>query len=145
MNATVTIVDQSSRITYTQELVPETCINCGVPFALPKTLREQCLKDHDKLFYCPNGHNMVYTGKTREQLLSEQLDASRRRASMAEEASRRNREDAQAARRQAAAYKGQLTRARRRAGAGVCPVTECHRTVKQLADHMATKHPDFRA
>lgn len=145
MSATVTILDQSSRITYTQELVTETCCNCGVPFALPRSLREECLKDHDKRFYCPNGHNMVYTGKTEEQRLREQLDASRRRASMAEEASRRNREDAQAAKRQAAAYKGQLTKARKRAGAGVCPVTECHRTVRQLADHMQTKHPDYQA
>lgn len=128
----------------TQELVTEVCCNCGVVFAWPSDLRDRCLRDHSRSFYCPNGHSMSFTGKTAEEKLREQLAASRRRAEMAEEASRRNREDARAARRQAAAYKGQLTRARKRAGAGVCPVTECHRTVSQLADHMKTVHPDFQ-
>ena len=134
MGTVVTLLDQASRITCSQELIAETCCSCGVPFALPKTLRDACLIDHGKEFYCPNGHQMVFTGKTAEQKLGEQLEASRR-----------YREDAQVARRQASAYKGQLTRARKRAGAGVCPVTECHRTVKQLADHMKTKHPGYQA
>lgn len=142
--ANVTVLDQDARITYTQELVTETCCNCGVVFALPKSLKAECLEDHDKLFYCPNGHKMVYTGKTEAQRLRGQLEASRRRAEMAEQSSRRYREDAQAHKRSAAAYKGQLTRARKRAGAGVCPVTGCHRTVRQLAGHMAVKHPDFQ-
>lgn len=145
MGTVVTLLDQASRITCSQELIADTCCSCGVPFALPKTLRDACLKDHGKEFYCPNGHQMVFTGKTAEQKLGEQLEASRRRAEMAEQSSRRYREDAQVARRQASAYKGQLTRARKRAGAGVCPVTECHRTVKQLADHMKTKHPGYQA
>jgi hypothetical protein len=27
--ANVTVLDQDARITYTQELIPETCCNCG--------------------------------------------------------------------------------------------------------------------
>ena len=142
--ANVTVLDQDARITYTQELITETCISCGVVFALPRSLQAECRKDHDKSFFCPNGHPMVYGGKTEAERLREQLAASQRRAEMAESASRRYRDDAQAHKRQASAYKGQLTRARKRAGAGVCPVTECHRTVSQLADHMAVKHPDYQ-
>jgi hypothetical protein len=101
-------------------------------------------RDAGQWFHCPNGHIQHYT-ETDIDRLTRERDSARRRAQMAEEASRRNREAAQTAKRQAAAYKGQLTRARKRAGAGVCPVTECHRTVKQLADHMKTKHPDYDA
>jgi hypothetical protein len=46
-----------------------------------------------------------------------------------------------AAEHSARAYKGQATRLRNRAKAGVCPC--CKRTVSQLARHMASKHPDF--
>ena len=46
-----------------------------------------------------------------------------------------------AAERSAAAYKGHLTRVKRRVGNGVCPC--CNRTFKNLADHMTTKHPDY--
>jgi RNase P subunit RPR2 len=145
MNATVTIIDQSARITYTQELVTETCISCGVPFAFPKSLQAECLRDHEKRFYCPNGHNMVYSGKTAEQRQRERADAAIRRAEMAERSLRASRETSLMHKRQAAAYKGQLTKARKRLGAGVCPVTDCHRTVRQLADHMAAKHPDYAA
>jgi hypothetical protein len=143
MGATVTLLDQSSRITYTQELVTETCCNCGIPFAMPRSLKDECHKDHSKSFYCPNGHSMVYMGKTDAERERDRADAATRRAKLAEETSAFYRKEAQAQKRQAAAYKGQLTRARKRAGAGVCPVTDCQRTVRQLADHMATKHPGY--
>ena len=53
--ANVTVLDQDARITYTQELITETCISCGVVFALPRSLQAECRKDHDKSFFCPNG------------------------------------------------------------------------------------------
>lgn len=140
---TVIVEDIDAGIRYSQTLVTETCYLCGVVFAWPESLRKECLKDHSRSFYCPNGHGQVFAGKTEAQRLREQLDAARHRAEMAETASRRSRETAMMHKRQAAAYKGQLTRARKRLGAGVCPVPECHRTVSQLADHMAAKHPTY--
>lgn len=141
MGANVTILDQDSRITYTQELVPETCCNCGVPFAMPRSLRDECLKDHSKRFYCPNGHEMVFTGKTEAQRERERAERAERRARMAEDTAHRQREEAALQRRRAAAFKGQLTRARKRVGHGVCPC--CKRTFPQLAAHMAAKHPGY--
>jgi hypothetical protein len=43
--------------------------------------------------------------------------------------------------RSAAAYRGQVTRLRTRAKAGLCPC--CNRSFQDLHRHMATKHPDF--
>ena len=44
---------------------------------------------------------------------------------------------------QAIAYKGHKTRLQKRIKAGVCPC--CNRTFKQLAEHMASEHPDYKA
>lgn len=41
------------------------------------------------------------------------------------------------------AARGQVTRLKNRAAAGVCPC--CNRTFHQLVRHMAAKHPDFAA
>lgn len=141
--ANVTIMDQDARITYTTRLDTTTCGVCGVPFAIPADMLARAKRDPDEWIWCPNGHKLHWPGPSEADELREQLEASLSRARMAEEASRRNRETSLMHKRQAAAYKGQLTRARKRAGAGVCPVTECHRTVRQLADHMATKHPGY--
>ena len=47
-------------------LTTEVCINCGVVFTLPCTLRERLLESHDS-FYCPNGHAQQFTGKTKDE------------------------------------------------------------------------------
>jgi hypothetical protein len=56
---------------------------------------------------------------------------------------RSERELREAAERSAAAAKGNVTKLRKRAAAGVCPC--CNRTFLALQKHMAHKHPDFRA
>lgn len=43
--------------------------------------------------------------------------------------------------RSAAAQRGVLTRLKNRVAAGVCPC--CHRSFKQLSEHMKMKHPDY--
>lgn len=53
-------------------LVIESCINCGIVFAIPEDFREKIIKSH-KTFYCPNGHTMYYPGKTKEEVLSNAL------------------------------------------------------------------------
>lgn len=47
------------------------------------------------------------------------------------------------AERQASARKGQVTRLKNRAAAGVCPC--CTRSFENLRRHMTTKHPTFKA
>jgi len=125
----------------------ETCCNCGVAFMMPEALYAACSADHKKWFYCPNGHGQHYIGET-------DAERNRRRAERAEqqkarledalrEKEREKREAVAAADRRTAAAKGQLTKHKKRSAAGTCPC--CNRTFKQLASHMANKHPEYVA
>lgn len=122
-------------------LVVESCGVCGVMFAIPEPMKNACLRDHSREFWCPNGHNVHYIGKTEAEKLREKLERETSRAGrLAAE-----RDQARASER---AQRGAATRARnerdrlnRRVAHGVCPC--CGRTVKQLARHMETKHPGF--
>lgn len=114
-------------------LVFEDCVNCGVVFAIPEELRAQRVYDH-KRFYCPNGHNMVYTGKTEAEKLQERLDRTNQ---MLTHEQNRN----ESLKRQHAVTKGKLTKTRNRIGNGVCPC--CGRTFANVAAHMKTNHPDY--
>lgn len=133
--------------TGTGTLVIEECCNCGVLFAMPKTVYDDCLRRSSAApgatrdFYCPNGHSQHYTGKNREQELEEKLQRAQDRAGWAagraEQAERRE----QAQRGAATRARNERDRQARRVKHGVCPC--CHRTFKQLAAHMAAKHPDY--
>lgn len=114
----------------------EDCIHCGVRFGIPADLRASRKRDK-KSFYCPNGHPMVYTGQSdadRIQQLNGQLDQERTRRQQAEE--RIEHESRQRRRVQT-----RLNNVQKRIKSGVCPC--CNRTFKQLAAHMANKHPEF--
>jgi RNase P subunit RPR2 len=125
----------------TVKLVVEICCNCAVPFAMPQTLRKRALADHSVSFYCPHGHSQHFVGKTEAELLADKLALARRRAEMAEEAARSERLSRKTIERQAAAYKGQATRLRKRIGNGTCPA--CHRHFANVERHMDSKHPGY--
>lgn len=122
------------------------CCSCGVTFGMPADLYDARRNDHG-YFYCPNGHGQHFTGKSeaeklREELLRRQAYFDQREAQL-----RDQRDNAKSQRdhaeRQKAAARGQVTKIKNRVGNGVCPC--CKRTVSQLARHMETKHPDFKA
>lgn len=100
-------------------------------------------------FYCVLGHPNHYpAGKPREQQLREQVEQERRARARAEQqvamwqdVARDAEAKAKQERARANGYKGHATRITKRAKSGVCPC--CNRTFKALAQHMATKHPDF--
>lgn len=121
-------------------LVEETCCNCFTHFAMDSDLRQRRL-DEGGTFYCPNGHGQVFSESTVNKL-KKQLENANKRVGWAEDSASRARIEAETAKRQKAAIKGQLTKTRNRIANGVCPC--CHRTFKQLAAHMSTKHPDFK-
>lgn len=134
-----TIQFQASGYVFTVggSLVTKVCPVCGVPYAMPEELDDWCQKKAHRNFYCPNGHQLHYPGKSDEQKLREARDQ------LANERARRDQVEAQLK-----AQRGAATRARNerdrlkdRAKVGVCPC--CNRTFKQLAAHMANKHPDF--
>lgn len=128
----------TNTMTYTGELVVETCW-CGIVHAVPRVLVEHQQRQHangekQTGIYCPLGHNWIISGKG-------ELERQRERAAAFERQLACRDEDLRAERASHAATKGQLTKVRKRASAGICPC--CNRSFVQLARHMATKHPDF--
>lgn len=124
-------------MTYSGELVILSCW-CGVKHAVPSSLRDEQLRQRERgksmSVYCPLGHSYAPAGESKAEKLEARLGReSEERARVAAE-----RDQAKAS---ARAHKGAATRARKRAKHGVCPC--CKRTFKQLAQHMAKKHPDF--
>lgn len=126
-------------ISYTETLVVVTC-TCGMNFAIPAALNTQALEHRGPTgqhVYCPLGHSWHYTGKTEADQLREEkarllarLDQERARGATLE--------------RSRAAVQGELTKARKRAAAAVCPVPGCKRQVVQMKRHLATKHPGWQ-
>jgi hypothetical protein len=110
---------------------------CHVQFAISADFDKRKRTDHQD-FYCPNGHNMAYGGKTRAEKERDQaqLRATRLQAQLDQaESEKRN------LTRQRTALKGQLTKSKKRSANGLCPC--CNRSFKQLRRHMANKHPEY--
>jgi hypothetical protein len=120
--------------TYTKYITLEetSCCNCGVLFAVPDDWLAN-RRETGAGFYCPNGHSLVFK-KSEAQKLREQLEAEQRRVIRIS-----NERDAE--KRYASAMKGQVTKLKKRAAAGLCPC--CNRSFVQLERHMKSKHPDF--
>lgn len=110
---------------------------CGVSFGLPRELYE-AERIHKKTgFYCPRGHHLGL-GEGAVEKLERKLKQQRMRSQAEEDQLRADRDYHK---RSAAAAKGQVTKIKKRVGNGVCPC--CKRTFKDLAQHMANKHPEF--
>ncbi len=120
-----------------QSSVTQTCIKCGIAFAMPIEFDAKRREDR-KTFYCPNGHPQAYCGETEAHRLAKQLEASQRRNVELEESRARARKETEAAMRQTAAQKANVTKLKKRAEAGVC--AHCNRTFDNVARHMKTKH-----
>ncbi len=116
----------------------ETCCNCGVRFAMTKDFQAKRLENRgpNNPFYCPNGHQQHYVGKTKAERLQEILDIRTKRLAQVDE-------ERKAAERRSAAARGQVTKIKNRVGHGVCPC--CNRTFGNLARHMSSEHPTFTA
>jgi hypothetical protein len=123
------------------DLEETSCVRCGIRFAVPPNWLEGRRNDKEG-FYCPNGHVLSYK-KSLSEKLSEELSATKQRLAYQEDETRRQRELRDAAERQAAAARGQVTKLKKRASAGVCPC--CNRSFLALGRHMQTKHPGFIA
>lgn len=113
------------------------CAVCGVVFGMPVDI-EQRRREDRKAFYCPNGHNLVFSGLTQAE---KDAKAAKERAERLSAALTAQRDQTEAARREAAESKASEVRLRWRVGNGVCPC--CQRTFPALAAHVATKHPEF--
>lgn len=115
------------------------CADCSVEFHVLVALIDRRRKD-GKNFYCPNGHANHYGDCEHDRTCRENERLKQQQARLADETAY-VRQRAEHAERSAAAYKGQATKLRKRAKAGVCPC--CNRQFKDLHSHMKTKHPGF--
>lgn len=117
------------------------CPVCAIHYAIPVDFDHRKQRDGGS-WYCPAGHSITYA-KSEADKLTEQLAAERRRRQSAEAREVHAKDQAQAAEHRARAWKGQTTRLKNRAAAGVCPC--CSRHFENVQRHMASKHPDFAA
>lgn len=113
------------------------CAACGVIFGIPVDLEKRRREDHGT-FYCPNGHSLHFSGPTQAEKAAK---AAKERADRLATQLMAQRDQTQAAQREAAEAKASEVRLRWRVGNGVCPC--CQRTFPALAAHVATKHPEF--
>jgi hypothetical protein len=133
-----------TRVTLTQGVMDITvnltatdCAQCSVVFAVPDRLIAERRED-GKAFYCPNGHSLVFQPSEADKLRKDLAAAVRDREwfKQGEQNQRQLRESAE---RSASAYKGQATKLRKRAIAGVCAF--CRRHFVNVERHVSTKHP----
>jgi hypothetical protein len=111
---------------------------------LPKSLYEAARKSDRICFYCAYGHEQVFrAGETEADKLRRERDLLKQQMARVEEEKMDLVAKAALATSEAKAAKRETARLKKRAAAGVCPC--CHRTFGELARHMQTKHPEFRA
>lgn len=120
-------------MTYSQELTTCACW-CGINLAIPSNLYRVRHEEGGDVF-CPLGHRFTW-GEGEADKLRKRLERAEARATHAEDQRR-------AEERAHSATKGQLTKARNRAAAAVCPVEGCKRQFVNMARHLQTKHPEF--
>lgn len=118
------------------KLILHVCGQCGQEYGLLDDTMAM-LRRSGQTFYCPWGHARHFAAvpSSEDKLRQEHDRLKQENARLADEA--------RAAERRASAAKGQVTRLKNRAAAGVCPC--CNRTFAQLQRHMAAKHPNFTA
>ena len=119
------------------------CPVCGVIYAAPEALIDWSRQQPERWFYCPNGHNLHFPGKTEAQKLKEQLaNEQELRASLRARLDQTEAEfrGTKAARTR---FKNERDSLKRHAGDGVCPHPDCHRHFTNLERHVASKHPEL--
>jgi hypothetical protein len=115
------------------------CSECSIIYAIPEWLHSRARKNPEVSWYCPNGHSQHYPGDTPERRAQRAIE----RAESAEAMVTHYSDQLEAERRSKAAVKGHLTRARRRGGAGLCPVEGCRRHFPNLSRHLDDQHPGY--
>lgn len=125
---------------------------CAVTFGMPEHMESQRRKDH-KAFYCPNGHQQFFLGKSEAEKLKEELarvrtEAERvqqnlkKREEWAQQEAKKAAHDAKVARSHAKRAVTISRQLRARIKTGVCPC--CEVKFDNLEDHMKKEHPRYR-
>lgn len=123
------------------DLELHTCAECGIHYAAPPTFWKQRRSD-GRTFFCPNGHERHYRqGESEADKLRRERDRLAQRVAEKDAEIEAQRDRARSAERREAAQKANVTKLKKRAGAGVCPC--CNRTFSALQKHMQSQHPEF--
>lgn len=118
------------------------CVTCGGPVVLSDGM-ERSLRDSHGTFYCPLGHAQSFKSESEAEKLKRQLAERERQLAERDRqlvASRASRDQLEAELTSKARAHDRL---KKRVKSGVCPC--CKRTVKQMAAHMKSKHPEYAA
>ncbi len=115
------------------------CCACGIKFSVPTHWLDARRQDKTT-FYCPNGHQLSYNESELDKLRREN-QRMKQDAAYKDDRIKDLKEYAEKEKRTAIAYRGQCTKLKKRAKAGVCPC--CNRMFMDMQAHMATKHPKF--
>lgn len=126
------------------------CLTCDEGIWLTPE-REELLRRTCQTFYCLWGHSQHFTrGPSENDKLRLERDRLKQEAARLEERAQAYQRAEEAAQehaayqaRRAAAARGQVTRLKNRAAAGLCPC--CNRSFSNLQRHMAGQHPGFQA
>lgn len=127
----------ASTLNTTGQLVVMDCPVCGVQYAMPRKLWQECKEEKGKHWFCINGHRLVFC-ETEMQKLEKKLEHARENLRYAQASKIAAQDQARAAELRRRAAKGQLTKLRNRTAQGKCP--DCEREFPDLARHMAEDH-----
>lgn len=122
--------------TITESFHVVSCYTCGVRFGIGSKLYRRTVTDAKGSIYCPACGSCTCWKESEDALRIKQLE---QKLQWEMENSQRLRQERESVEKSLIANKAVVTRLQRRIGSGVCPC--CHRTFKQLAAHMANKHP----
>lgn len=126
--------------TFTETLVVLHCYACRCAFGITEDHYNRARRSSSVEFYCPNGHDQVFS-ETSEQKLQRELANERRRLDSESARVTSLRDQLEATERSLRGHKAAKTRIKNRIANGVCPC--CNRSFKDLARHMAGQHPAF--
>jgi hypothetical protein len=121
------------------------CCMCKEPMWLPLSLERTAQALSGSLvFYCAYGHGQVYrAGETEETKLRRERDRLAQQIAQKDDEIADQRRRLVKAENEASDARKKASALRKRASAGTCPC--CNRSFSALAQHIATKHPAFRA
>ena len=117
------------------------CGTCGVWHAIPEVMYETAF-ENGGFWHCPNGHQRGFReGRKARDAVREERDRLKQQLAEKDDEIARQRQLREFEERRVSAAKGQITKIKKRAKAGVCPC--CNRTFANMAAHMKTCHADM--
>lgn len=120
------------------------CCKCGDEIWMSKSKMDWFREDARRYFHCVSGHPQHFSNSSNDlDKLRRERDRLKQNKAYLEDRATNAEKMAKAEKRKASARKGQITRMKNRAAAGVCPC--CNRSFENLKRHMSSQHPKFTA